>query len=110
MSRDLPSLKQLIAKDNLLSDSSLPKNFATNQQLLEVVNFSGNHFTQFPYQLLAVTSLREIYLGSNKIKLLPRDYADLQSLEVLYLGGNEIVKVSIYKMESYFIRTFIIKR
>lgn len=51
---------------------------------------SGNQFTQFPYQLLECRSLREIYLGSNKIGVLPRSYEQLVNLEVLYLGGNQI--------------------
>lgn len=51
---------------------------------------SGNQFTQFPYQLLDCRSLREIYLGSNKISLLPRTWEQLAALEVLYLGGNQI--------------------
>jgi Leucine-rich repeat (LRR) protein len=46
--------------------------------------------TQFPYQLLECKTLREIYLGSNKICALPRTYEQLTSLEILYLGGNQI--------------------
>lgn len=88
---DLPQLTQLIAKENLLSDNSLPKDF--DNGLLEVVNFSGNQFTQFPYQLLSINSLKEIYLGSNRIKVLPRDYPDLSSLQILYLGGNRIKRI-----------------
>lgn len=57
---------------------------------MELVNLSGNQFTQFPYQLLDCRSLREIYLGSNKIGLLPRTWEQLSQLEVLYLGGNQI--------------------
>lgn len=88
----MPNLRHLIAKDNLLSDNSLPKNFgATNR--LEIVNFSGNKFTQYPYQLLEITTLREIYLGSNQIMVLPRNYENLFNLEILYLGGNRIVNV-----------------
>lgn len=58
-----------------------------------MVNLSGNQFTQFPYQLLECRSLREIYLGSNKIGVLPRSYEQLANLEVLYLGGNQIRSV-----------------
>jgi len=86
---DLPRLQQLIAKDNLLTDNSLPKSSLDNG-LLTVVNFSGNQFTQFPYQILEIPSLKEVYLGSNQIKSLPRDYTELKSLEILYLGGNQI--------------------
>lgn len=88
---DLPRLKQFIAKDNLLSDQSLAKDFGNG--VLEVVNFSGNNFTQFPYQLLEMHAVREIYLGSNEVKVLPRSYEKLEKLEILYLGGNKIKTV-----------------
>lgn len=55
-----------------------------------MINLSGNQFNQFPYQLLDCRTLREIYLGSNKIGVLPRSYEQLSNLEVLYLGGNQI--------------------
>lgn len=85
----LTNLRNLIVKDNLLDDQSLPKDFFNAVQL-ESINLSGNMFTQFPYQLLEIKTLREIYLGSNKIQCLPRNYENLQRLEVLYLGGNSI--------------------
>ena len=83
----LPSLRNLLIKDNLLDDTSLPKDLC-NAVFLESINLSGNMFTQFPFQLLELKSLKEIYLGSNKISCLPRSYENLQRLEVLYLGGN----------------------
>jgi Leucine-rich repeat (LRR) protein len=85
----LTKLRTLIVKENFLEDTSLPKDLM-NLDRLEVINFSGNLFTQFPYQLLELKSLREIYLGSNKIGHLPRNFENLQRLEVLYLGGNQI--------------------
>ena len=85
----LVNLKNLKVKDNQLEDTSLPKDFM-NLSKLEVINFSGNLFTQFPFQLLELRFAREIYLGNNKIHTLPRSYSDLQRLEVLYLGGNQI--------------------
>ena len=86
----LTNLKHLIVKDNLLEDTSLPKDLSIALCKLEVVNFSGNLFSQFPYQLLELSRAKEIYLGNNKIHALPRTFADLQNLEVLYLGGNQI--------------------
>lgn len=85
----LTSLRNFIAKDNLLSDSSLPKDFGVHNKL-EVVNLSSNRFTQFPYQLLNIAGVREIYLGNNQIQALPRNFEDLNKLEILYLGGNLI--------------------
>jgi len=89
----LPQLKVLILKDNILNDTSLPKDFADRMPSLEVLNLSGNQFTQFPYQLLDMDTLRELNLGSNKISVLPRHYENLHALEVLYLGGNELIGV-----------------
>ena len=86
----LYNLRNLICKENLLDDNSLPKDFGTELNNLEVVNFSGNLFTQFPFQLLVIKSLKEIHLGSNKIHTLPKNYENLQHLEVLYLGGNNL--------------------
>lgn len=85
----MTSLRNFIAKDNLLSDSSLPKDFGVYNKL-EVVNLSSNRFTQLPYQLLNIQNLREIYLGNNQIQALPRNFEDLSKLEILYLGGNLI--------------------
>lgn len=89
----LVNLRSLIVSDNLLDDMSLPKDLAEHLTQLEVVNFSGNLLTQFPYQLLSMYSLREIYLGSNKIGMLPKNYENLQRLEILYLGGNQLRSV-----------------
>lgn len=86
----LTCLKNLIIKDNLLNDQSLPKEFNLLKLNLEVVNFSGNCLTQFPYQLLELNRAKEIYLGNNKIKTLPKHFTELESLEILYLGGNQI--------------------
>lgn len=86
----LVNLKNLIIKDNLLEDTSLPKEMGSKLTNLEVINLSGNLFTQFPYQLLEMRSLREIYLGSNKIGILPKNYENLQRVEILYLGGNQL--------------------
>ena len=85
----LHNLKNLIVRDNLLEDTSLPKDL-TMLTKLEVINFSGNLFTQFPYQLLELTQAKEIYLGNNKIHTLPRCFGELVNLEILYLGGNQI--------------------
>lgn len=86
----LVNLRVLVIKENELSDTSLPKQLSYRLSKLELVNLSGNQFTQFPYQLLDCRSLREIYLGSNKIGMLPRTWEQLSQLEVLYLGGNQI--------------------
>jgi Leucine-rich repeat (LRR) protein len=87
------NLRVLIASNNLLEDFSLPKELPDKLPLLETINLGGNLFAQFPYQLLEMRSLREIYLGSNKITCLPKNFEKLQKLEILYLGGNQLKTV-----------------
>jgi Leucine-rich repeat (LRR) protein len=90
----LKNLRVLILKENALHDNSFGKKILDNFKKLEILNLSGNSLTQFPYQLLAMESLKEIYLGANKIKILPKNYDKLvNSLELLYLGGNLIQNV-----------------
>jgi Leucine-rich repeat (LRR) protein len=86
----LVNLRVLIASNNMLEDFSLPKELPDKLPLLETINLGGNLLTQFPYQLLEMRSLREIYLGSNKITCLPKNFEKLQKLEILYLGGNQL--------------------
>lgn len=91
----LHTLRSLIIKDNLLDDNSLPKELGEYLgSSLEVINLTGNLFTQFPYQLFDMINLKEIYLGANKIGTLPpKNYELLAKLEILYLGGNLITQV-----------------
>ena len=90
----LTNLRVLILKENALHDTSFGKNCLENFKQLEVLNLSGNSLTQFPYQLLSMGSLKEIYLGANKIRILPKNYDKLvNNLELLYLGGNLIQNV-----------------
>lgn len=86
------SITTLIAKNNHLSNESLPKMFTSNAKVREV-NFSGNHFTAFPEQLLDFPNLKYLYLGSNQITMIPRNIKKLKSLNVLCMGGNLLVDV-----------------
>jgi Leucine-rich repeat (LRR) protein len=91
----LQALRRLILKNNLFDDNSLPKELGECfSSSLEVINLTGNLFTQFPYQLFDLINLREIYLGANKISNLPpKNYELLAKLEILYLGGNLITQI-----------------
>lgn len=70
--KDLPDvfehlrLTHLIARNNSLDNSSLPKSFTTNGTLKEI-NLSGNRLTHFPEQLFSFVNLRYLYLGGNQI-------------------------------------------
>lgn len=59
-------LTHLIAKNNALTDNSLPKTFSSSSTLKEL-NLSGNQLTEFPEQILVFNSLKYLYLGGNQI-------------------------------------------
>jgi len=44
---------------------------------LEVVNFSGNQFDEFPPQIFDIPMLKTLYLGSNGLKNLPCRIGDM---------------------------------
>lgn len=62
----LRNLRTFVAKNNQLNSSSLPKDFGLLQSL-EVVNFSGNQFTDLAPQLTELKRLKCLYLGSNQL-------------------------------------------
>lgn len=59
-------LTHLLAKNNQLTDSSLPKSFSSSP-LLKELNLSGNQLTEFPEQLIVFNNLKYLYLGGNQI-------------------------------------------
>lgn len=87
----LSKLKTLVAKNNRLDEFSLPKDFGTMS--LEVVNFSGNRFEEFPSEFLNLQKLQSLSLGANRLKTIPAEIENLTSLELLYLGGNSITSI-----------------
>lgn len=68
-------LKTLIAKNNLLTNSSLPKTFAmkTGSGQLRELNLSGNQLTHFPDQVLEMKSIKYLYLNGNLIQKIHND-------------------------------------
>ncbi|XP_048862156.1 leucine-rich repeat-containing protein 58 [Brienomyrus brachyistius] len=84
----LTRLKTLIAKNNRLDESSLPKHFGTLQ--IEMLNLSGNRFEEMPPQCLKLRRLQSLSLGGNRLKSIPAEIENLKCLETLYLGGNMI--------------------
>lgn len=71
-------LRSLIAKNNLLTNESLPKTFISKTGQLREVNFSGNQLTHFPVQVLALKSMRYLYLNGNRIRELHQDIYKLK--------------------------------
>ncbi|TDG42458.1 hypothetical protein AWZ03_011112 [Drosophila navojoa] len=94
-------LVTLIAKNNLLTNSSLPKSLLTKQMgnvhggtsTLKELNLSGNQLIHFPEQVTELRQLKYLYLGGNKISSISKDIWKMQSLHVLSLGGNLVNEV-----------------
>ncbi|MBN3281801.1 LRC58 protein, partial [Polyodon spathula] len=73
----LSKLKTLVAKNNRLDEFSLPKDFGTMS--LEVLNFSGNRFEEFPSEFLNLQRLQSLSLGGNRLKSIPAEIEQLTS-------------------------------
>ncbi|CAH0560859.1 unnamed protein product [Brassicogethes aeneus] len=86
------SLTTLIAKNNSLSNDSLPKSF-NNTSTLRELNLNGNQITNFPEQILEFTNLKFLYLGGNGMLFISKNIYKLQSLQVLSFGGNNLTEV-----------------
>ena len=71
-------LNTLIAKNNLLTNSSLPKTFASKSGRLRELNLSGNQLTQFPDQIIQLKSIKYLYLNGNRIPTIHKDIWKLQ--------------------------------
>lgn len=65
-------LTTLVAKNNLLKNSSLPKCF-TKCSTLRELNLSGNQLNQFPEQVLDFINLKYLYLGGNGMKQISKN-------------------------------------
>lgn len=84
----------LLAKNNNLSNESLPKTFTKSSKLREL-NFSGNQLTTFPEQLLDFPNMKYLFLGSNQITKISRNIGKLKNLHILSLGGNKLTEVPV---------------
>lgn len=71
----LARLKTLVAKNNRLDEFSLPKDFGSLQ--LEVLNFSGNRFTEIPLQCMKLLRLQSLSLGGNRLTSIPAEIENL---------------------------------
>lgn len=70
-------LRTLIAKNNMLTNESLPKTFSKSGQLREL-NLSGNQLKSFPVQVLELKAIKYLYLNGNLIQKLDKDIWKLQ--------------------------------
>lgn len=77
-------LVTLVAKNNQLTNQSLPKSFAVKNQMstLKEINLSGNLLTHFPEQLVELKYLKYLYMGGNKIASLNKDIWRMQRFVV----------------------------
>lgn len=87
-------LVTLIVKNNLLTNSSLPKSLlakhlagtgtgagagaAVGSSTLKELNLSGNQLTHFPEQVTELRQLKYLYLGGNKISSISKDIWKMQ--------------------------------
>ncbi|KAI5699802.1 leucine-rich repeat-containing protein 58 [Diaphorina citri] len=97
-------LSTLIARNNLLTAESLPKDMS-NLKNLKVFNLSGNQLEQFPIQILDIPTLKYLYLGNNSLNHVPREINKLCKLHVLSLGGNSLTDIpdtfgDLYQLEA----------
>ncbi|MFA6171230.1 MAG: leucine-rich repeat domain-containing protein [Patescibacteria group bacterium] len=53
-------------------------------------NFGGRGLTEFPREALADKNIKKLVLSGNKLKTLPSEIGELQSLEELYLDNNNL--------------------
>lgn len=70
-------LVSLLAKNNLITNDNLPKSFQCWASTLVKLNLGGNSLNFFPPQILEVTNLKYLYLGSNHLEDLPRNISKL---------------------------------
>lgn len=77
-------LDTLIAKNNLLSNESLPKSFLPQDPAygltsrLRELNLSGNLLTHFPEQVIELRNLKYLYIGGNRITTISKDIWRMQ--------------------------------
>lgn len=87
------NLANIILKNNLLDDTGFPKSLSGLRQLKEL-NLSGNLLTRIPDSVLDTSSsLVSLYVGANRISVVPKEIGQLKKLQVLYLGGNQLTEI-----------------
>lgn len=89
---ELP-LTTLIARNNKLTNGSLPKSMLSKAATFREINFSGNLFTHFPEQMLELPQLKYLYLGGNAIQTVPKDVWRMRNLVVLSMPGNRLLDI-----------------
>ncbi|KAL1139217.1 hypothetical protein AAG570_009276 [Ranatra chinensis] len=95
-------LTALVAVNNQIPNSGLPKTFAGWSSSLKMFNLAGNRLDRFPGQLAELISLKHLYLGSNTIEEIPTTIDRIVGLRVLCLGGNRLSDIpeSVGRLED----------
>ena len=73
-------LVTLVAKNNQLTNQSLPKSFTlkNQQSTLKELNLSGNLLTHFPDQVIELRNLKYFYAGGNQITAINKEIWKMQ--------------------------------
>ncbi|CAH1268587.1 LRRC58 [Branchiostoma lanceolatum] len=99
----LPNLRTFIAKNNLLEDGALPKELGRCLRL-EVLNLSGNGFTEFPEQLAGMAGLRALYFGANRLRTVPSEIKHMSRKKVereIRKAKKQFYKINVENHKNY---------
>jgi len=75
-----------------------PESFS-NLKTLKILNLNWNNFTELPYWIGSLTSLEELSLWGNALKLLPKSLENLTNLKILDLNFNNIEEIPPFLTE-----------
>ncbi len=60
---------------------------------LEVLNLVNNGLIKLPEEIGSLNSLKELYIGGNKIKTIPKSIENLKNLVYLYLLEDDLIEI-----------------
>lgn len=76
-------LVSFVAKNNFITNDSLPKSFLSWANSLKMFNLGGNNLRHFPQQLLDLPMLKYLHLGGNDISDIPFTISKITGLVLL---------------------------
>ena len=76
--------------DVICNGSKLSPEQATQLALIIFLDLSGRELVEFPRHLFSCRALQQLLYAGNKLKMIPREMLQLESLATLYLSYNAI--------------------